>query len=103
MVHIKIPSLYFIQKIYSIGQVSDYESLDEMLKCTNKKVPDVEINSKEDVALIVYSSGTTGLPKGVMLTHYGIVAATAIYRWVNQKEKCISLEKWDVELSYSRK
>lgn len=35
---------------------------------------EVEINPKEDVALIVYTGGTTGEPKGVMLTHYNIMA-----------------------------
>lgn len=28
----------------------------------------------DDVSLLPYSSGTTGLPKGVELTHYNIVA-----------------------------
>ncbi|RYP31036.1 hypothetical protein DL767_005976 [Monosporascus sp. MG133] len=32
------------------------------------------IDPKKDAAFIVYSSGTTGLPKGVPLTHYNIVA-----------------------------
>jgi len=37
-------------------------------------VPDVEINPREDVVVLPYSSGTTGLPKGVMLTHYNLVS-----------------------------
>lgn len=31
-------------------------------------------NPREDVMLLPYSSGTTGLPKGVMLTHYNLVS-----------------------------
>jgi acyl-CoA synthetase (AMP-forming)/AMP-acid ligase II len=38
--------------------------------------PDVEIDPGEDVAVMPYSSGTTGLPKGVMLTHRNLVANT---------------------------
>jgi acyl-CoA synthetase (AMP-forming)/AMP-acid ligase II len=37
-------------------------------------LPDVTINPAEDVVVLPYSSGTTGLPKGVMLTHRNIVA-----------------------------
>jgi len=37
-------------------------------------LPEVRIDVREDVVVLPYSSGTTGLPKGVMLTHYNLVA-----------------------------
>ncbi|WP_411071292.1 AMP-binding protein [Streptomyces sp. cmx-4-25] len=40
-------------------------------------VPDIEIDPDEDVAALPYSSGTTGVPKGVMLTHTSIATNLA--------------------------
>jgi acyl-CoA synthetase (AMP-forming)/AMP-acid ligase II len=44
------------------------------LLTTDGAVPPVEINVAEDVVALPYSSGTTGLAKGVMLTHRNLVA-----------------------------
>ncbi|KAL1621047.1 hypothetical protein SLS56_009352 [Neofusicoccum ribis] len=43
------------------------------------------LNPAEDLAFLVYSSGTTGLPKGVMLTHRNIVANTLMNKSVEGK------------------
>jgi acyl-CoA synthetase (AMP-forming)/AMP-acid ligase II len=37
--------------------------------------PSVDIDPREDLAVLPYSSGTTGEPKGVMLTHASLVAS----------------------------
>ncbi|MDY0045744.1 MAG: long-chain fatty acid--CoA ligase, partial [Syntrophales bacterium] len=41
---------------------------------TVESMPDVEVTS-DDVALIQYTGGTTGLPKGALITHGNIIAA----------------------------
>ena len=40
------------------------------------QAPRAEIDPGEDVVVLPYSSGTTGLPKGVMLTHHNLIANT---------------------------
>jgi len=40
----------------------------------------VQAVAGEDLATLVYTSGTTGPPKGCMLTHANFLAATAMYR-----------------------
>jgi len=47
---------------------------DELLKNYPPNPPKVEINPEEDIAALQYTAGTTGLPKGCMLTHYNLVS-----------------------------
>lgn len=37
-------------------------------------LPEVNIEPKKDIATLIYTGGTTGIPKGVMLTHYNLAA-----------------------------
>ena len=44
--------------------------------------PQVPINSKEDIAVLAYTGGTTGLPKGAMITHYNtLVNVAQVANW----------------------
>jgi long-chain acyl-CoA synthetase len=55
---------------------ADTLSFSEMIASINApEIPRVEIDAEEDVAALVYTGGTTGVPKGAMLTHYNLYAA----------------------------
>lgn len=49
--------------------------LENLLKEHPPNPPKVEIDPKEDLAELPYTGGTTGPPKGVIITHYNLIAA----------------------------
>ncbi len=62
-----------VERIFVFGEAEGATPFASLLD-NDGQVPAVELNYAEDVVVLPYSSGTTGIPKGVMLTHRNLVA-----------------------------
>ena len=56
-----------------------YISYQSLVTDSGSRFIEHKVDAKNDIAMLPYSSGTTGLPKGVMLTHHNLVANTYQY------------------------
>ncbi|MFI7101080.1 4-coumarate--CoA ligase family protein [Streptomyces sp. NPDC050161] len=65
-----------ITEIFVCDRAAGHRSLLDLLASTAPE-PDVTIDPAQDLAVLPYSSGTTGTPKGVMLTHRSIATNLA--------------------------
>src|SRR5690625_4232879 len=60
--------------VVKVEQTADTHVWSKAIKETSNAYKKVEVDPAEDLALLQYTGGTTGLPKGVMLTHYNLVS-----------------------------
>ena len=63
-------------------EISGTKQFLNLVNNTKPNPPNFNTNAKEDIACLQYTGGTTGLPKGAMLTHYNLVS------------NCIAVNAW---------
>lgn len=62
-----------LREVFVCGEAAGATGFASLLG-ESEEVPEVQIDARTDAVALPYSSGTTGLAKGVMLTHYNLVA-----------------------------
>ncbi|MGH3650365.1 MAG: AMP-binding protein, partial [Acidimicrobiia bacterium] len=71
-----------VEEVLVLGEAGGARSFSE-LAAAEPLTTDVPIDPAEDVVVLPYSSGTTGLPKGVQLTHRNLVANLVQYESIS--------------------
>ncbi|HEX2916463.1 MAG TPA: AMP-binding protein [Chloroflexia bacterium] len=75
-----------VEEIFVLGEASGATPFATLMQDAGA-APQVEIDPHKDLLVVPYSSGTTGLPKGVMLTHHNVTSYMSQVRVVAEYEQ----------------
>ena len=96
---IVLSGLPALRRVYTIRNTNapGSEPFETLLNATSSPLPQPEQDSRAALATLPFSSGTTGLPKGVMLSHYNLVAN--VYQTLTPGE-CGAFQEGEVLLCF---
>ena len=87
-----------VREIVIAPDSSDPNSFWGLLENASPVPPTIPVDPVNDVAVLPYSSGTTGLSKGVMLTHFNLVAN--VQQFLDRKNEASVIGPDDVLLTH---
>ncbi|KAJ8704569.1 hypothetical protein PYW07_011757 [Mythimna separata] len=97
-------SLKFLKKIILFGEETQpnvlmyndfvFESNGQVRNVKFEEFQSVEVQGQSDTLSILYSSGTTGLPKGVMTTHLNVITACCMPANIDPSVISLTITPW---------